>query len=706
MTLWGGWSLVVRQAAWLWVLLALGVGGLAWYVYRTTIPPVAESRRKILVTLRLAAVGLLVLFALGPKLEWSGVTERPPRITVLVDRSESMSFTDPAGPRPRIVQDVLSSAGIRHLTENAEVRWQSFDRAVQAADPDRMSFTGDATAIGTALLEQRRDVPAPDAVLLVSDGANTAGPDPVRSAAEINLPVYTIGVGDSLPRADIRVAGVSGPTITFAGKPFTARVTLENTGMPSGRVTLRVISGRTNVVRQVITLPPSGRRTDVAVEITPPEEGLKRYTVAVDSVPGESFARNNLGAFTTRVLKSKRKVLFLADAPGPDVAFWMRFFARRGDWDVHSWFAPHPRRRTAALELNSDTLAATDLIIWHDLRPGALTTAQLGVLKSAVEDGAGMIAVTARNGLPLDWERILPVAPQRVRFVENETTVRFGPDAFRHQVFTGDVEFPLWSQKWDALPPLLARNTSITPAENSTTLLVSERVPLALAGTARRGRVVVFAGATYWRWDMVPRGLGETDPAGDSFWKAVVRWAGTRRPLNRVTVQADAPLYRLGEPARLTVRVYNDDYSPLDGADVRVDVDSGSVAVQAVSEGEGRYTAEVTGLDPGEHTVLATADREGTRLGSARREVAVAEVGLEHELIRQQRDVLEGIADAGRAAYVSADMADSLFMSLPLNPVPEQREETIRFGYSLWILAGILLLLTIEWIMRRFLGLL
>ena len=713
MTLWGGWVLGGRELAWFWMLLTLGVAVAAWRAYRTTVPPVGERRRKILLSLRLAALALLLLFASGLRLTWSGVAPRAPRVAVLVDESESMSFSDRLGSRPEAVREALAGPGADRLRSDADVHWLGFDGRVHETAPARLTFDGDATAIGTALLEQRRDVPPPDAVLLISDGANTGGPDPVRSATEIALPVYVIGVGDSLPQADARVAGVSAPNITLAGRPLTAKVTVENTGLPVREATLRLVEGGRTISQTNVTLPPSGRRVDAEITITPTDEGLKRYTVALDSVPGEAFARNNAGVFTTRVLRSQRKVLLLADAPGADIAFWMRFFARRGDWSVRTWFAPHPRRRSAPLALNPDSLRDTDLIIWHDVRPGALSTAQLAALRDAVRGGAGLIAVTVHHGLPLDWEAILSAEPERARYGESQASAVFTPEAQRHPVLSGDVDFPMWSQNWSALPPLLARNGNISPREGATTLLSADGVPLAVAADGRHGRVVVFGGATYWRWDMVPRGLGQTDTAGDAFWRAVVRWTGTRRPLSRVDVQADAPIYRLGEPARMTVRVYDENYAPLDGADVRVVVDSGAVAVTAVSQGDGRYAAEVTGLTPGEHTVSASARSAGTTLGTATGEVAIAEVGLEHEQPRQQRDVLEAIARAARSggadaawgAYVPVDRADSLLLSLPLNPILERRESLVRVGHSPWVLAGVILLLAAEWTIRRFSGL-
>jgi|GEM_PF-1201232 len=701
-----GWTISLRPNAWLWLLLVCAVGVLAWYVYRRTVPPVEHRWRWALRALRLGALGMLALAVLGPRFVWQGMHTRAPRVTVLVDQSESLSFTDPEGRRADAVKRVLSGPGMSRIRSEATVSWQGFAHTVSRLDVDELSFTGDASAIGEALLEQRRTMPPPDVVILITDGANTTGPDPLRAAEEIKLPIYVIGVGDPNPQADVRVVGVSAPQLALAGRAMKVTATVENTGLSARPATVRILNRGRTLAQETITLPPSGRRSDVELTVTPPAPGIMRSIVALDSIPGEILTQNNLWPFTTQVLKSKRLVLVFGGAPSADIAFWIRFFRERDDLDVRLWLAPHPARQSHQPSGLLDSLAEADLIVWHDMPPGALPQERTNAIMRAVEDGAGLLVVPGKNALPQSWQPMLPVEVGRGHYADQRTQALWTPESARHPLVTADADFPNWSLAWGNLPPLLGRTVGLVQTPGSTMLLTGEGDVLAVAGTYRKGRVLAFGGLTYWRWDMIPHGLGEPAPVGDSFWNAAVRWLSTRQELSRVRVQTDSPLYRLGEPVRCAVQVYDEQYAPLDGADVRLDIDDGALAITAASQGEGRYVAEVSGLGPGEHRATATAVQNGTTLGTSTAEFSVAVVGLEHEQTRQQQDVLEAVARAGRGAYAPAWKADSLLSAVPLTRIAEQHERTIALGSSGWVLWTIIGLLTVEWIGRRVLGLL
>jgi len=706
-----GWSIAFRPYAWLWLLVACAVGVLAWHTYRHTVPLISPARRRVLLALRIAAIALLALAVTGPRVVWRGTQPRRPRVTVLVDQSESLSFADPYGRRPDVVRRVLSGDGMDRIRDEAAVTWQGFSDRTTPLDPDRLSFAGDASAIGDALFEQRRRMPPPDAVILVTDGANTTGPDPVRAAGEIGLSVYVVGVGDPRPQPDLRIVGVTAPEIAFAGLPMKVTATIENTALAPRTVAVRVVSGPNALARREVKLPPPGGRADVDLVVTPAAPGTLRGLVTVDGIPGEILAQNNLRPFTAQVLKAKRRVLILAGAPSADVAFWMRYLRGREDFAPQLWLAPHPAHPAAAPPLSPADLAATDLIIWHDMPGDALGRDGLAALMRAVGHGAGLLVVPGHGALPREWQPMLPVQAGRGRFVIQDVQPTWAPGADRHPILSGDANFPVWSAGWNTLPPLLGRTGDIVALPSGMTLLVAPGGPLAVAGTYDRGRVLVFAGLTYWRWDMVPRGLGDEPSPADAFWDDAVEWLGTRQELSRVRLQADAPQYRLGEPVRLVAQVYDAHYAPLDGADVRIEIDHGAEALTAVSEGDGRYVADVAGLEPGEHRATATAtgpDASGNEVAIGRATVgfSIAVVGLEHEETRQQAEALAAVARASGGGYAPAAAADSLLRAIPLVSAMEERARTIAIGSSGWVLWTIIGLLTIEWVARRLRGLL
>src|SRR5690554_5404120 len=99
-----GWSLHFRPYALLWFAAVVLVAALAWWSYRDTIPPTSRRWRVTLRILRIFALMGVAIVALGPRIDWHGAIERKPRVTVLVDLSESMSFVDALGERAQPVR--------------------------------------------------------------------------------------------------------------------------------------------------------------------------------------------------------------------------------------------------------------------------------------------------------------------------------------------------------------------------------------------------------------------------------------------------------------------------------------------------------------------------------------------------------------------------------------------------------------------------
>ena len=171
------------------------------------------------------ALGLLALTALVLAVARPSATIAVPReratVILAMDTSASMTATDVAPTR----LDAARSAADRfldQLPERFRVGVVSFasqayvvapptaDRALVRQTLDSLDVQG-GTAIGEAILrsveaaqtgpgragEERGDT-APVSILLLSDGANTRGPDPTETAREAQaagIPVYTIALG-------------------------------------------------------------------------------------------------------------------------------------------------------------------------------------------------------------------------------------------------------------------------------------------------------------------------------------------------------------------------------------------------------------------------------------------------------------------------------------------------------------------------------
>jgi hypothetical protein len=163
-----------------------------------------------------------------------------------------------------------------------------------------------------------KDSRSVSAVLVVSDGIQNRGISPLLIPLHSNPTVYCIGVGDTTPRADIRVTGIQVNESVFLGSDFTVEVQLHcNAGLASS-YKLELWEGAALVQTQNGTFESGNAYKRIAYPMKAKSPGLKQFRVVVSSLPGEKNLANNQATAVTEVVDDRKKVMLVMTAPHPD----------------------------------------------------------------------------------------------------------------------------------------------------------------------------------------------------------------------------------------------------------------------------------------------------------------------------------------------------------------------------------------------------
>ena len=274
------------------------------------------------------------------------------------------------------------------------------------------------------------------------------------------------------------------------------------------------------------------------------------------------------------------------------------------------------------------------------------------------------------------------------------------------------------SQKaWEELPPIYTSYGQVQLNEDATILLNGEsdmpginQPPMPLLISRQKGseKAVVLLGSGFYRWDFIPWGLQAENDLARIFIHQLIRWLATREEYKQIQLSADKMIYEPGENVTISAQVYDKTYKPLNDAEIKLNVSStlNTYTTQLSRIGNGLYQKEMVLFEGGRYQISAEADRYGQIVGRDSTFFIVREIDPELMNTSANPELMVRLA---RASGGLSGPPDSLAAVLAGMEFPRRQvniEHRISPVHYYWTLFVLLLLLGMEWIIRKRRGLL
>ncbi len=699
------------DAVWPWlVLLPLAIW-FAWFVYRRTRPSVSPSRVTLLWMLRGASFSLLLLLLAEPMLSYLSRRALRPVTVTLIDTSPSMDVEQEGVTRLARFQRALAGELGEHL-DGPTLAFSSTAYDIDGDTLDQLKSIGQATDLAAALHAGVRAVPDPHllaGILLLSDGRHNLGEDPERVATQLGTPIYTLGLGSQHTPDDVQIVEAVPTGPVFAGRPARILLRLRSWGFQDSTVVIRIAEGDDTLREIEFPLGTAGQQQQVELSVPSLSAGPHLLRVSVVPRDGELPPHNNQVLVSLRVRHNRLRVLMSCRRPGAESAFIGRTltadstlqideFIGRGDGGFYG-SEPFPQK-----------LAAYDALILLDEVPATIAP---GDLQMFVAEGGGLLLqklAPEKGGLSAELEELLPTIAGPRTSVRGQEPLRLGRDASSHAIgrfLVGRRQAEAAGDPWQRLPPLLLRLPRLRAKPVAHVLLAaSDGDPVVVAGAFGAGRIIQIAGTGFWRQSLFGGGGGGDQQTVRRFWRSAIHWLAVAEPGGRVRASSE-PIYRSGEPAVVTVEVFDELNEPLTDAQVELLLAPGGRLVSLDPQAPGRYRAEIAGLDVGTHSFRVTARYGDTDIGQNEGSFIVESHTLESADLRGDAEMLAAIARASGGAY--RELGQWAELSHLLRPLPVLVEEEQRLGVEVRHLGWLILLtglLAAEWILRKRSGML
>lgn len=735
-------------------LMALGLAALMWLLYRRELRFVGSTWGWVPAALRSVAVFLLVLALSGPMMRRETTQRQLGRVVLAVDTSASMKLEDEGNDARLLRAEKMLLTGatplLKKLTETQDVElvllrgqqtqrlWWNRQKGKDTSGEMPVTFEVQADApitnLDNALREALGPVTPGTALVLLSDGQHNGPGSPEEFATTLkqaNTPVFTVGFGIEVPPPDLSVLNAITAESVFAEENLLGRVLISDS-LPAGTpAQVRITSAGKTMWEQNFTGDGKGeRRFDFTfpVKELPPAPAAERdktlrllnVQVAVQGERSnlEKTRSNNSREVALHLLTKKRKVLILDGRPRWETRYIHNHFDRDERWESKLVFDDYAEKiDDSAVQkgfpITREELLSFDLVLLGDLAPTRFKEFQLDWLGEFVEKrGGGLILIDGLHGHLKDWAKgktsaLIPVTWTAKAETANRGGIwRLTPEGERQQALRLSDSPSANATLWPTLPEM-RWSAQVTAQPGAVTLatLGTASMPAAVFRPVGAGAVLYLATDDLWRWRF---------QVGDLYhqrlWMQLAAWVAAppfQAEDQKISIGTDRMRYTPGEQSEVRVRIRDAKGEFVGKAEPRafLMLDGKEIATLQLEPDPthfGIYRVLTPPLKAGAYEI-AVAESPTSARSDLRLSLRVADAGNpEWATLTMNRPLLEAMANTTGGRFMREEQAATELPEL-LKTIDRKQimvQETNLWS-SWWWFGAVILLLSLEWLLRK-----
>jgi len=696
---------ILSYPTWFLILcpLAGALYSAALYFRQKQVPDLALKKiwNYALMALRFLSVSLLCFLLLNPFVKRNSSTTEKPRVLILQDNSQSIHqqlFGADSLKYFSQLNDLKAS-----LAKDYEVQSLSFGDALH--EDDQINMQDKTTAISEVLEEvyDRNFNSNLGAIILASDGIFNRGINPIYTKAAESFPFYTIALGDTTPRRDIKIAAVYNNQIAYLNDKFVVKADVSGFGMSGRTANLEIeqVLGKgavKKIATHAFTIDKADYLGSAEFTIDASSPGLQHYRLGLEHLKDEFTYDNNVRDIFIEVLDGRQKILICADAPHPDVSAMKQAIESNKNYQVDVKYAND----------NIENVTQYNLAILHQLPSRTNKTVKL--LQSLKDKHISSMYVIGQNSAVSDLNALQPVLQiDKGKGTDNEVQASFNKD---FGIFTlSDASTSIMSK----YPPLIAPYGEYKSAGQVNTILyqkigsVVSSYPLLSLGQAQDQRIGVLAGEGIWRWRLFDYQQNKSFDAFDEFFNKVVQNLSVKADKRKFRVDAQKHIFSENEQIIFDAQLYNDNYEMVNDPDVKISLtnEEGKEYTFVFSKSGKAYTLNAGFLPSGTYSYVATTSFNNKALTESGK-ISIKAIQLEAMETSADHQMLYKLASMHGGAMVYPKQLESLKQLLAdrkdLKPIIYEQSKTDPIINWKLIFFLLIALLAAEWLLRKWMG--
>ncbi len=689
------YNLSAEFSLWFIPLCLVLAAGVSWFLYFKNPLNIANKWvRWGLNALRFSSVFILLLLLLGILLKSSNKQIKKPIIIIAADNSESI-ITNRFGKEYKAnLQNKLDKLAI-DLNDNYEVKSYVFGNEIKA--DTALSFSQKQSNLEAVIDEIENNYSNQNlgAVIMATDGIYTKGNSPLESAKNLKIPFYTVALGDSNQQRDALIKNVRYNQIVFAGNDFEVEIDLAAFDFTNQPAILQISQNGQLLFKQNYTIDTKDFFKTIKAKIAANKEGSQHYTIAISKQRNELSYTNNQYDFFVDVIKSKQKILIVGLSPHPDLSALKQAINQNQNYEANI---------VSLNEATSELVKKYDVVIAHQL-PG-FRNEGLPLVKYIIESKIPCFFVlTNRTGfIQLNQlQNSLTFSAQQITTTSATANVNANNNSLYFDENT--------AKQLADFPPLQLAYGRYNLNSQSQVILRQQIGYVAtdepLLSLDNSNNLAFLMGEGFWKWRLSDFEKNEQHQISNDLIAKVIQSIALKADKSLFRVKPIKQKFEEGENIIFNAQMYNQSFEMQNNDDISLLIKNaqGKQFDYSFSKTDKAYTANLGQLPVGSYTYSAkSTNQKDTKTGN------FIVQALQAELIQTKADfqLLNTLAKETNGQLYSYNDLDKIYGKITTNEniqsIIYKNSKLDELINSKWIFFLILLLLSVEWFVRKWNG--
>ena len=667
----------------IWILLGLILSsflGYYFYYYKVKQPTKINLLLAIIRSIVFFLIGLLLI---NPSIPEEVLFSQKTKLSVLVDNSSSIKYFKKDSLISHILEGLKND---KKLNKKFNIDYYSFGNKFQLSDT--FSFNDNQTDISIPLkkiskIQKNRNSP----IVLISDGNQTIGNDYLYT--KIKEPVFPIVIGDTSKYKDVKISQINVNRYSFINNKFPVETILQYDGVQPVRLRYTIENNGKIIYKKIINFTQKNNSRILKTFIKATQEGLNVYKSKIQYLENEKNRANNHKNFSVEVNNKKSKILIVSSFYHPDLGALKKAIERDKQRKVNIEIIKSKKHEITDCQL---------VILYQPDEKFNLLLKQLNSNK---------LSFMLITGSKTDWSFInnksLGITKKNINQLENYSA------SFNNSFFT-------FSQKnidFENFPPLLDYFGELNIEIPHQTLLFqningySSQKPLLVTANESNQKKIFLFGEGLWKWRSSSFQKENSFKYFDKFLGSIVQYASNKKIRDRLDLDIK-PSYNINSKILISAFFVDENFQFDNRATLLLTLlnkNTNEKKILPFSLSDSSYQLYLNSLDSGKYEYTVSVNEQDI---SKKGNFVVNEFLVEEQFTSANNNKLGLLAKKTKGGLYFEDnyylLIDKLVNDDQFLIKQKSKQISSNLINKTWMMFVIVTLLSLEWIIRKYIG--